>query len=271
MHPLAASPHVIDTHAHVGPYFFHMGQDDVRANTALNERWGIDLQLVSHAEGVFYDAAAGNESLARVLEGNDGLRGYAVINARDLRTAEREVARWLTPGNPFVGVKMHTHYPATPIASPQVRDAFQLLDDAHAVLLIHTWGADVLDLAAAIEPLPNLRAIAGHMGADRWDLACEAARHVDRLYLEPSCSVALGGQMRHVLDNAPRKQILFGTDATLLDPCVAFGQLAAADPSQDEIDDVLWRNAYELFEDKLGSWPEPASASASGEAHTATR
>lgn len=271
MHALAAAAHVIDTHAHVGPYFFHMGQDDVRANTALNERWGIDLQLVSHAEGVFYDAAAGNESLARVLEGQEGLRGYAVINARDLRTAEREVARWLQPGSPFVGVKMHTHYPATPISSPQVRDAFQLLDEADAIVLIHTWGPDVMDLAAAIEPLARLRAIAGHMGADRWDLACEAAQRVERLYLEPSCSVALGGQMRHVLDHAPRAQILFGTDATLLDPCVAFGQLAAADPTPDEAEDVLWRNAYALFADKLGAWPAPAPESASGAAHTVVR
>lgn len=251
-HPVARTAHVIDTHAHVGPYFFHMGQDDVTANAALCRRWGIDLQLVSHAEGVFHDAAAGNAALAEQLEHHDELRGYVVVNARDLATASRELERWLQPGSPFVGVKMHTHYAATPIGSPQVRDALQLLDEFDTVLLIHTWGADVAELAARVEDLRTLRVIAGHMGADRWDLAAEAAGQVDRLYLEPSCSVALAGQMAHVLRHAPRSQVLFGTDATLLDPAVAFGQVAAADLDPDVLEDVMWRNAARLFGDRLG-------------------
>lgn len=252
LHALAAAEHVIDVHAHVGPYFFHMGADDARANRELNERWGIDLQIVSHARGVFHDPVAGNEELARAMEHDETLRGYVVVNARDLVTARRELDRWLQPGSPFVGVKMHTHYAQTPIASPQVRDTLSLLDEYRTVLLIHTWGPDVLDLARLVGELSTLKAIAGHMGADRWDLACEAANAVDRLYLEPSCSVALGGQMRYVLDHAPREQVLFGTDATLLDPCVAFGQVAAADPSPSEIEDVLWRNAASLFADHIG-------------------
>ncbi|MCC2593288.1 amidohydrolase family protein [Tessaracoccus sp. OS52] len=257
LHPVARTRHVVDTHAHVGPYFFHMGQDDVNANHRLCARWGIDLQLVSHSRGVFHDAAAGNAELARVLEGSDLLRGYVVINARDLVTASSELERWLQPGSPFVGVKMHTHYANAPISSPQVRDALQLLDDFDTVLLIHTWGADVLELARLLEPLRTLRAIAGHMGADRWDLAAEAATHQERLYLEPSCSVALGGQMAHVMRHAPRQQVLFGTDATLLDPSVAFGQVAAADLTADELEDVMWRNAHRLFGERLGSALRP--------------
>lgn len=252
LHPVARTAHVIDTHAHVGPYFFHMGQGDVAANVALCRRWGIDLQIVSHAEGVFLDAAAGNAALATAIEGQEGLRGYVVVNARDLTTAAAELDRWLQPGSPFVGVKMHTRYAATPISSPQVRDALQLLDDYDTTLLIHTWGADVLELARLVEPLRTLRVIAGHMGADRWDLAAEAAAGLDRLFLEPSCSVAHAGQMSHVMRRAPRGQVLFGTDATLLDPSVAFGQVAAADLAAEELEDVMWRNAVALFGDRLG-------------------
>lgn len=252
LHPVARTAHVIDTHAHVGPYFFHMGQDDVAANVELCKRWGIDLQIVSHAEGVFHDAAAGNRALATAIDGQDLLRGYVVVNARDLTTAAAELERWLQPGSPFVGVKMHTHYAATPISSPQVRDALQLLDEYDTTLLIHTWGADVVALARLVEPLRTLRVIAGHMGADRWDLAAAAATRVDRLFLEPSCSVANAGQMAHVMRHAPRAQVLFGTDSTLLDPSVAFGQIAAADMTADALEDVMWRNAVSLFGDRLG-------------------
>lgn len=201
---------------------------------------------------MFHDAAAGNAALAAAIEGREFLRGYVVVNARDLTTAAAELERWLQPGSPFVGVKMHTHYAGTPIASPQVRDALQLLDDYDTTLLIHTWGGDVVDLAAMVEPLRTLRVIAGHMGADRWDLAAEAASRVERLFLEPSCSVAHAGQMAHVMRNAPPGQVLFGTDATLLDPCVAFGQVAAADLTQDQLEDVMWRNAVAVFGESLG-------------------
>ncbi len=251
LHPLARVAHVVDVHAHVGPYFFHMGQRDLAASQRLCDRWGITRQLVSHARGVFHDAREGNEELARALEGHDTFRGYVVINQRDLDTAARELDRWLRPDSPFVGVKIHTHYPRTTMASPQIRDALRLLDEHAATLLIHTWGDDVLQLAAAMRGLDRIKVIAGHMGADRWDLACEAATATPNLYLEPSCSVALAGQMRHVMRHAPRGQVLFGTDASLLDPVVAFGQVAAADLGADELEDVMWRNAVALFGDSL--------------------
>lgn len=252
LHPIAKARHVVDVHAHVGPYFFHMGADTIDDATRLCERWGITRQLVSHARGVFHDARAGNEELARTIEGHDRLLGYVVINQRDIPGAEAELRRWLQPGSPFVGVKIHTHYPRTTMDSPQLVDALQLLDDHAATLLIHTWGTDVVDLAEAIRPLKRIKVIAGHMGADRWDLACQAAQATPNLYLEPSCSVALAGQMRYVMEHAPRPQVLFGTDSSLLDPVVAFGQVAAADMSADELDDVLWRNALALFGDALG-------------------
>ena len=81
---------------------------------------------------------------------------------------------------------------------------------------------------------------------------------MDRLYLEPSCSVALAGQMRHVMDHAPKGQVLFGTDATLLDPCVAFGQVAAGDLSPDDLEAVMWRNAVDLFGRERLGWPVSA-------------
>lgn len=252
LHPIAHARHIVDVHAHVGPYFFHMGADDVAENRRMCEHWGISRQLVSHARGVFHDAAAGNEALARDLETHDELRGYVVVNQRDLAGAERELDRWLVPGSRFVGVKIHTHYPRTAMRSPQLRDTFQLLAERGAVLLIHTWGDDVAHLAEMIHGLDGLQVIAGHMGADRWDLATEAAVATPNLWLEPSCSVALAGQLRHVLTHGPTDRVLLGTDATLLDPAVAFGQLAAADLHPDTLEDVLWRNAVRLFGDALG-------------------
>lgn len=260
LHPIARTRYIIDTHSHTGPYFFHMGSDDVRENLRMCEHWGITRQIVSASRGVFHDAVAGNEQMARDLEGNENLRGYAVINQRNLDMAEKEMDRWLQPGSPFVGVKVHTHYPHTTMSSPQLRDAFALFAQRRTVMLIHTWGTDVVDLARAVKDLDGLQVIAGHMGADRWDLAAEVANDTPNLWIEPSCSVALAGQMRHVMTHGPTDRVLLGTDSTLLDPAVAYGQIAAADLPQDQLEDVLWRNAVRLFGTEALGLPEDAAA-----------
>lgn len=105
----------------------------------------------------------------------------------------------------------------------------------------------MLDLAQHCTDLPRLRAIAGHMAAGGYRHAIEAARSCDRLYLEPSWSHGLAGRMDEVLDAVDPRQILFGTDATLIDPAATFGILAAARPAPGTAECIAWRNAAELF------------------------
>lgn len=237
---------VIDVHGHWGPWFFPMDIGSVAENLRVMDEWGITLQIVSAAEAVTYDAPAGNAELDAVLAEEPRLRGYVVVNPNDLRAAEADLRRYL-PSARWVGAKIHTGYPRREIASPQMRDAFALLDEFAAVVLIHTWGRDVLDLAALLEANPRVRAIAGHMAAHRFDLAAEAAASCDRLYLEPSCSVTDAGQVAYVAQRVPAARLLFGSDATLIDPAVSVGLVEdAALPPQDA-ERLYWRNAAELF------------------------
>src|SRR6185312_7666179 len=66
---------IIDVHAHVGPWPFHMDTGDAGFNLRLMDRYGIDLQLVSAAEAVVYDAVAGNAALREVLAVHPRLLG----------------------------------------------------------------------------------------------------------------------------------------------------------------------------------------------------
>ena len=128
-----------------------------------------------------------------------------------------------------------------------MRDLFALLDGFGAIALVHTWGPDVLDLLPLLADNPRVRVIAAHMGADRFDLAAEAARGCDRLYLEPSGSIADAGQVAHVAARVPAGQLLFGTDATLIDPAVSIGLVADADLDGATRERLYWRNAAGLF------------------------
>jgi len=237
---------IIDVHGHWGPWFFPMDVGDVRVNLRVMDEWGIALQVVSAVEAVVYDAPGGNARLAEVLADQPRLRGYVVANPNNLAATEADLRRYL-PGGRFVGVKVHTTYPRRALASPQMRDLFALLDGYGAVTLVHTWGPDVLDLLPLLADNPGVRVIAAHMGADRFDLAAEAARGCDRLYLEPSGSVADAGQVAHVAARVPAGQLLFGTDATLIDPAVSIGLVADADLDGATRERLYWRNAADLF------------------------
>ncbi|MET9242108.1 amidohydrolase family protein [Nonomuraea sp. NPDC003709] len=235
---------IIDVHAHWGPWFFTM--DVAEANLATMDRYGIDRAIVSATEAVIYDAAAGNRALASYLETQDRLLGYVTANPRRLREAEADLAAYL-PGGRFVGVKIHTDYTGSPVGSAQLRDALTLVAATGRPALVHTWGTSVLALAEVCADIPDLRVIAGHMGADGFRYAVEAANACDRLYLEPCWSHFPAGRIAEVVAAVDPAQLLFGTDATLIDPSSAFGAVAAAGLTGETAERIAWRNAAELF------------------------
>ena len=237
---------IIDVHAHWGPWFFRMDVADVACNLAVMDRYRIDLAIVSATEAVCYDPVAGNRALAAVLEHTDRLYGYVTINPRRLADAERDLREYLPTGK-FVGAKLHTDYTASPVTSPQTRDALAMLAELDCPALVHTWDSAVADLAEVCLDIPRLRVIAGHMGAGGYRLAIEAANACDRLYLEPCWSHAPAGRVAEVVAGVPATSLLFGTDATLIDPASAYGAVAASGLSGEAAERVAWRNAAELF------------------------
>ncbi|MGH3730940.1 MAG: amidohydrolase family protein [Micromonosporaceae bacterium] len=238
---------IIDVHAHAGPWFFSMDVGDPALNLALMDRYGIDAAIVSASEAVTYDAVAGNRWLAEILPLSPRLFGYVVVNPTDLEAAERDLAHYL-PGRRFMGVKIHTHYPARELSSSAMRDALRLVAAAGVPALVHTWAPDVHALVDVLEAEPELRVIAGHMGGPAWQDGVAAARRCDRLYLQPCGSITDRGKLRYALDRVPATQLMFGTDATLIDPVVALGVVADAGLDERERELVLWRNAARLFD-----------------------
>lgn len=239
---------LVDVHAHWGPWFF-TGLE--ASNVEVMDRYGIDYAIVSATEAVVYDPVSGNRAMAAFLEDQPRLFGYVTVHPRRLAQAERDLAS-LLPGKRFVGAKIHTEYTSSPISSPQMHDALQMLADLDCPALVHTWDTSVLDLAAKCHDIPRLRAIAGHMGAGGYRHAIEAARGCDRLYLEPSWSHGLAGRLDAVLAEVDPRQLLFGTDATLIDPASAFGTIAAANPPEPVAELLAWRNAVDLFRLPVG-------------------
>ncbi|WP_407565698.1 amidohydrolase family protein [Streptomyces sp. 184] len=239
---------VIDVHGHWGTWPYHRdAQASGATNLRLMDRYGIDVQIVSAAEAVTYDAVAGNAALARVLAAQPRLYGYAVVNPNRIEDSAADLRRHLAAGR-FVGAKIHTHYPGRAIGSPQMREAFALLDDLAVPLLLHTWDPDVALLPGLLADLPRLRVVVGHAGGDAWREAAHAAAECDRLYLEHCRTATDAGRIPYAREaGVPVERLLFGTDSTLVDPSVSLGVIRDADFTRAELDRVLWRNAAELF------------------------
>lgn len=238
---------IIDVHAHWGPWPFHMEVGGVALNLELMDRYGIELQIVSAAEAVVYDAVAGNAKLAEVLVEQPRLYGYAVVNANRLERSAEDLRDCLSTGR-FVGAKIHTSYPGVSIGSPLMADTFDMLDEVGVPLLLHTWGTDVAKLAEMLENRPNLKVIAGHAGGDAWREAARAAVECDRIYLEHCRTMTDAGRITFARSvGVPMEQFLFGTDSTLIDPCISLGVIRDAGFTPEELEQVLSTNASRLF------------------------
>jgi uncharacterized protein len=238
---------IIDVHAHVGPWPFHMDTGDAAFNIRLMDKYGIGLQLVSAAEAVVYDAVAGNAALREVLAVHPRLLGYAVVNPNRIEESAEDLRRCLDTGR-FVGAKIHTHYPGRLIGTREMAEAFDVVDEAGVPLLLHTWGPEVALLPELLESRPRLRIIMGHAGGDAWREAAHAAAACDRLYLEHCRTVTDAGRIDYArAAGVPVERLLFGTDSTLMDPSVALGVVRDAGFTFEELEGVLWRNAAGLF------------------------
>lgn len=237
---------IIDVHGHLGPWFFSPDGGTIHDNLRHMDAAGIDLQLVSSVEAVVYDPGAGNKALAEAIVATPRLRGLFVIDPRDLHSAERQMEE-LLPTGLFVGAKIHTHYSSTPAGSPAMAEALRICAAQNLPVLVHTWGAEIVDLAKNVDAVEGVKAIAAHLGGPEWRLAPEAASWSDRVWFEPCHSVAEAGRIRWVLDRLDPHRLLFGSDSTLIDPGVTLGAIDAACLSEEEQRLIMFENARDLF------------------------
>jgi predicted TIM-barrel fold metal-dependent hydrolase len=239
---------IVDVHAHWGPWFFSMDVGSIDVNIELLDRFGIDVQLVSAIEAIVYDAPGGNRALLGQLDADPRLRGMLVVDPRRLDEARADLTELLDGRGRWAGAKIHTEYSRTPIASAAMQAAVELTTEFGLPTLVHTWGPNVLDLADLAARVPGSRLIAGHMGAADWRLVPEAAERSDGIWFEPCWSAPDAGRIRWVLDRIGPSRLMLGTDATLIDPSVAFGAIDAAELSATERAAVMGGTAASLFD-----------------------
>ncbi len=156
------------------------------------------------------------------------------------------------------GIKLHPDYQAFFVDDPEVIPMYHLLADAGLVVLFHA-GVDIGlpppthatpdRLAHVLDEVPDLTAIAAHMGGYlMWD---DVEKHLigRDLYLDTSYSLADMGpeRMAAMIKAHGAEKILFGTDSPWTPHSAELDGIRALALSSEEIDAVLGNNAAKLL------------------------
>jgi predicted TIM-barrel fold metal-dependent hydrolase len=241
---------LIDMHTHM---WLGSAEKNKRMLENVRERYGVSRIMLSSLGCFDPDeneiATLNDMTLAYMNEEPNFVSGYCYLNPRNANTLI-ELNRRLDQG--MIGVKL---WVATFCDDALVNPIVETCIRRGVPLLIHTFykangqlpyeslGENVAALARRYR---EAKLVMAHMGA-----AC--FRELEPIRLLENVSVDFSGSLAHA-DDLPyavslltSKRVLFGTDGPLIGFHVSYGQLLEANLTQDQYDDIAWRNAQTLF------------------------
>lgn len=248
---------IVDVHGHVGAWGeFFIPQPSPEWLLRTADRIGIDAVGVSHLVALGYDSRRGNR-LALALAGeHPGRLGVWLVADPHDPDGHRVVADQLdTPG--VWGLKLHPDLHECSILDTRYARFLRLAIERAVPVLSHGQTrspySDPGDLAEAVRRHPGLRLLAGHAGLwpDGFVRAAELAAGQDGLYLEICGSRLTARWLERMVAVAGAGAVLFGTDASFLDPRVGLGKVRHARLPESDRALVLGGNARRLLGRRL--------------------
>ncbi len=258
--------HLIDPHAH-----FHWAgsrDDFARYNASrlgAGDRMGIRVHVASilgtwgRTSPTYFasptDVTAGNDAMhAIALAEPARVRWWVHVNPNHTDHALAEIERGVARG--AIGVKLSASRRADdPLLDPVCRAAA-----AHGLpILHHVWqdrrrewpnqeASDALELARLAARHPDVRFVLAHIGGGGdWAHTNPAIVDHPNIFPDLSGSGVDRGMMDAALAALGPRRVLWACDLTLCTGLAKLRALAHTGLTQDELDDVCWRNAVRLF------------------------
>jgi len=244
---------VIDTHAHMGPYWnFHIPFNDAEGMIGSMDSLGIRSTLVCPHLSIGPDFRAGNDlTLQTVTRFPDRFMGAIGINPNYPDLVLPEIRRFADePG--MRAIKLHPSLHNYPAGGDAYREVYEEAARRNLPVTTHTWRGDKncapsIYAEVALE-YPETVFLLIHSGGDMNGIqeAIESARKSDNVYLDTSGSTTF-----HMVERLYRglgsKRILFGSDSPFIDPAAQLGKIIYA-PIPDEAKlDIMGLNGMKLL------------------------
>lgn len=248
----------IDIHNHVC--------QDLSALLEAGDRLGIDLFCCAFGAAASQRITRGNpgpeavkasndEVIAAVRAHPDRIAGWCYLNPGYARESLAEMDRCIR-GEGLIGVKLYNQYfMDEPVLFPIVERTVEW----GVPLLIHAGKpsraqdraaqpriSDGTHIAALARRFPEAMIIEGHIGGGGdWEWSLKAVTDVPNVFLDTSGSVVDAGMVDRCLAALGHHRLLFGTDMSYEE---GVGKVLGSALSEDQREDVFWRNARRLFD-----------------------
>ncbi len=232
---------------------------------AVGERIGITLHVASilgswgHTSPTYFpspeDLTYAN-AVMRALqrEHPDRIRGYVAVNPNFTAHAVAEIERGLGEG--MVGIKLGASRRASdPLLDPIAR----LAAERGVPILQHVWQhrrrevpgqeiSDALDLAVLAARHPRAKFILAHIGGGGdWAQSLRALVDVPNIWVDLSGSGVDRGMLGLCVECVGVRRLLWGTDLTMDTGLAKLRHLSVMGCSGDDVEQVRWKNAVEVF------------------------
>lgn len=252
----------IDIHNHVFDPVHRDGADWKRVEALVEacEILGIESVYCSHPitggamASIDEVREANNSVLAAMHRYPKVIRGFCFIQPGNGAAAVDEIQRCLDGG--MSGVKLYNQFKYSdpmvfPVAEKCVESKIPLLGhSAHLTdpktMALQPKTSDSLDFCQLAGRYPELMLILGHInGGGDWEWAIRGLRDCPSVYLDTSGSVLEDDTIGMCVRELGHRRVLFATDQTM-EGCV--GKILSADLSEEQREDIFWRNAWRLLE-----------------------
>lgn len=265
--PLGGGRPLIDVHAH----FFQPGSARAEwaqlnaSRLAAGDRIGVRYHVASvlgtwGATSPTYfqspnDTVSGNDFMYAVQRAEPHrVRAYVAVNPNDGDVAVAEIDRGVSMG--AVGVKLA----AARRCDDPLLDVVMAKAREHGLpILHHIWQhrrrhwpsqdiSDGADLAVLARRHPDVSFILAHIGGGGdYAHTFAAVRDVHNVYLDLSGSGTDRGMLDDAYSAVGARRLLWGADITMCTGLAKLWALEVMGLSDDELDDVRWRNAVRIF------------------------
>lgn len=216
---------------------------------SARERFGFQCVGMSTYASVLYDPECvyeENAYLHQLVKEKSWMYQWVVIDPRQEETY-RQAERML--GHPKVlGIKIHPQYHGYDIR--QYADAlFSFAEKYKATVLMHPQY--IPEMPGFADKYPDMNLIIAHLSSMEHIEAVANAKN-GNIYVDTSgrgCSA--NSIVEYAVSRVGSEKLLFGTDTYACS--YSYPRIALADLSHEEKEQILWKNAVQLFPEAFGS------------------
>ena len=250
---------LIDSHAHLGPMPAAYMSMDADGLVAEQRRLGIEASIVSSFEALQWSLARGNEDVVRAAEKHPSIYVSVVLNPRQMGDSERLVQRF--GGHPKVlGIKIHPVKHGYDLDMQMVGELLEMARPCGLPVLSHCeMEAPVSGTALRRRAVqfPDMTFIVAHWGIAGRGPGERIAEILDgsappNLFVDmASRRTAEYGFFEYAVRTIGADRILWGSDATVIEPAAMLGVLQMADLTDAERRQIAYANALRVYGERL--------------------